>query len=146
MLNKELLMGNTRGQQPVALTVGRKRIGTSLPRAYEYGYDRYDFGALSPVPFWGDRLLLNWLKTYKTLYTVCDAAFTITVYVSGYHDSPIRSGETVKGDIFEFGEKLDQTVYLTFDPPPPTVIWIPRHSNLSRRLLRRRRSLGGSRC
>lgn len=34
MLNKELLMGNTGGQQPVALTVGKRQL-TSPPRVNE---------------------------------------------------------------------------------------------------------------
>lgn len=121
MLNKEqLLMGNT-GQQPVALTVGRKRQGTSVPRIYEYGYDRLDFGELAPDPFWGNGIRLNSLKCYNGYYTTChvsNSSFTVTVYVSGYHDSPIRSEGNIDGDIFELKEKVGQTVYLTFDPQP----------------------------
>lgn len=145
MLNKELLMGNTGGQQPVALTVGRKRQGTS---GYEYGYDRWSFGALAPKPFWGDAYL-SALKCYNGLYTTCRMGGTdveVTVYVSGYHDSPIRSEEKMNGDVFRLEEKVGQTVYLTFDPPP-TGTRIKRHSNRSKkRVLCRRSSLGGSRC
>lgn len=145
MLNKELLMGNTVGQQPVALTVGRKRQGTV---EYEYGYDRFDFGELAPDPFWGnDDIRLNRLKCYDGDYTACrvsSSRFIVTVYVSGYHDSPIRSEGHIDGDIFELKEKVNQTVYLTFDPPPMGT-WIQRHTNRSR-VLCRRSSLGGSRC
>ena len=121
MLNKELLMGNTVGQQPVALTVNRKRQGTLVPRIYEYGYNRLDFGKLAPDPFWGNDIRLNSLKCYNGYYTTCsvsNSSFIVTVYVSGYHDSPIRSEENIDGDIFELKEKVGQTVYLTFDPPP----------------------------
>ena len=120
MLNKELLIGNTGGQQPVALTVGRKRQGTSVPRIYEYGYDRLDFGELAPDLFWGNDIRLNSLKCYNGYYTTChvsNSSFIVTVYVSGYHDSPIRSEGNIDGDIFELKEKVGQTVYLTFDPP-----------------------------
>lgn len=146
MLNKELLIGNTGGQQPVALTVGSESQGQGV---YEYGYDKWDFGELAPVPFWGNDIRLYRLKCYDGIYTMCrvsSSSFTVTVYVSGYHDSPIRSTGTVAGDIFELKKKVGQTVYLTFDPPP-TGTWIQRHSNRSRkRVLCRRNSLGGSRC
>lgn len=150
MLNKELLMGNTGGQQPVVLTVGRERQGTSLPRIYEYGYDGGIFGALAPEPFWGNYAYLSNLIYRDGSYTTCrmtDRSIDVTIYVSGHPDSPsIRSGESIYGDIFGLKEKYGQTVYLTFDPPP-TVTWIQRHSNRSRnRVLCRRRSLGGSRC
>lgn len=120
MLNKELLMGNTGGQQPVALTVGERRR-TIPPRVYEYGYSSKSFGALAPEPFWGNYMYLHDLKYSDGTYTSCsmtDRSITVTVYVSGYHDSPIRSGESIQGDIFELRGKVGQTVYLTFDPPP----------------------------
>lgn len=121
MFNKELLMGNTGGQQPVALTVGRERQGTSAPRVCEYGYDTWDFGALAPKPFWGNYIYLRDLKYRTGSYTSChmtDRSIDATIYVSGYPDSPIRSGESISGDIFGLEEKYGQTVYLTFDPPP----------------------------
>lgn len=149
MLNKELLMGNTGGQQPVALTIGMARQGTSVPPLYEYGYDRGRYGKLAPQPFWGNSITLQDLKYYESAYTRCsmtDRSITVTIYVSGYHDSPIRSGEGIYVDIFELRPKVGQTVYLTFDPPP-TGTWIQKHSNRSRnRVLCRRSSLGGSRC
>lgn len=103
------------------LAGARKRQGTSVPRIYEYGYDRLDFGELAPDPFWGNDIRLNSLKCYNGYYTTChvsNSSFIVTVYVSGYHDSPIRSEGNIDGDIFELKEKVDQTVYLTFDPPP----------------------------
>lgn len=149
MLNKELLMGTTGGQQPVALTVGKERQGTSVPRIYEYGYKNMSFGALSPEPFWGNYIYLQSLKYRGESYTSCrmkDSSITVTVYVSGYPDSSIRSGESIYGDIFELRGKVNQDVYLTFDPPP-TGIWIQRHTNRSKkRVLCRRSSLGGARC
>lgn len=119
MLNKELLMRNTGGQQPVALTVGSYRI--SGPYFY-YGYDRGHIGALAPAPFWDNNAHLSTLRydnqNNRTTCAATDRSITITVYVSGYHDSPIRSGESLFGDVFRLREKVGQTVYLTFAPPP----------------------------
>ena len=119
MLNKELLLCNTDGQQPVALTVGSS---THISGAHLYGYANGHFGKLSPEPFWGNYTYLDKLA-YDDMsnYTMCaatDRSITIMVYVSGYHDSPIRSGESIPGDIFGLKEKVGQTVYLTFDPQP----------------------------
>lgn len=147
MLNKELLMGNTGGQQPVALTVAIYRVSTShIYSGYGLGY----FGWLEPRPFWGNYTCLNELKydnkTNSTKCSMTDRSVDVTVYVSGYQDSPISSGQSISGDPFRFAAKVGQTVYLTFDPPP-TGTWIQRHANRSRnRVLCRRSSLGGSRC
>ena len=149
MLNKELLMGNTRELRPVALTVQKYSKGAY---GYAYGFDSERFGALAPVPFWGGDLRLKSLAFYSYEgFTKCEASdkepsHNIMVYISGYQDSQIEIGRTIMGDIFEFEKKVDQTVYLTFDPPP-TVTWTQRHSNRSRnRVLCRRSSLGGSKC
>lgn len=155
MFNKELLMGNTGGQQPVALTVTSCPVS---PGTFYYGYalmyfgrlEPTYFGRLEPIPFWGNYTYLNELEyNSKTNFTTCsmtDRSVDVTVYVSGYQDSPISSGESISGDPFRFAEKVGQTVYLTFDPPP-TGTRIHRHSNRSRqRVLCRRSSLGGSRC
>lgn len=146
MLNKELLMGNTGGQQPVAFTVGVFR----MKDYYYYGFDAGYMGTLAPVPFWGDNVRLGTLAYFEDEYgTRCDStdrSCFFTVYISGYENSPIDTGETKEEDYYNFSAKADQTLYLTFDPPP-TVIWIQRHSNQSRkRVLCRRSSLGGSRC
>lgn len=118
MLNKELLMGNTGGQQPVALTVGSYRV--SGPYFY-YGYDHGYFGRLVPVPFWGNYAYLSALRydnqNNRTTCSVTDRSVDLTVYVSGYQDSPISSGESISGDPFKFAVKVGQTVYLTFAPP-----------------------------
>jgi hypothetical protein len=149
MLNKELLMGNTRELRPVALTVKKYNKGAY---GYAYGFDSKRFGTLAPVPFWGDNLRLDALAFHSYEgFTKCKASdnessHNIMVYISGYQDSSIRIGGVIMGDIFEFEKKVDQTVYLTFDPPP-TGIWIQRRSNRSKkRVLCRRSSLGGSRC
>jgi hypothetical protein len=143
MFNKELLMGNTGGQQPVALTVGSYCI--SGPYFY-YGYDSGYVGALAPVPFWNSNVHLSTLRyDNQNNHTTCattDRSVNIKVYISGYQDSPISSGESISGDPFRFTVKVGQTVYLN-----PTGTRIKRHSNRSRnRILCRRRSLGGSRC
>ena len=147
MFNKELLMGNTGGQQPVALTVASYRVS---PGNFYYGYGLGNFGLLEPRPFWGNYTYINELRySNNSGFTACsmtDRSVDVTVYVSGYQDSPISSGELISGDLFGFTAKVGQTVYLTFDPPP-TGTWIQRHSNRSRnRVLCRRSSLGGSRC
>ena len=120
-------MRNTGGQQPVALTVGSYRI--SGPYFY-YGYDRGHIGALAPVPFWdnsaapfGDNnVRLSTLRydnqNNRTTCAATDRIFNLTVYISGYQDSPISSGGSISGDPFRFTVKVGQTVYLTFDPPP----------------------------
>lgn len=119
MFNKELLMGNTGGQQPVALTVASYRVSSS--QLY-YGYGSRYFGRLKPEPFWGNYAYLNELrydnKTNRTTCSMTDRSVDVTVYVSGYQGSPIRSGESISGDPFRFTAKVGQTVYLTFDPPP----------------------------
>lgn len=119
MFNKELLMGNTGGQQPVALTVANYHISSSHLYC---GYGNGHFGLLKPEPFWGNYAYLNELKyDNKTNYTSCsmtDRSVDVTVYVSGYQDSPISSRESISGDPFRFMVKVGQTVYLTFDPPP----------------------------
>lgn len=120
MLNKELLMGNTRELRPVALTVQKYNRGAY---GYAYGFDSERFGALAPVPFWGGDLRLKSLAFYSYEgFTKCKASgeepsHNIMVYISGYQDSQIEIGGTIMGDIFEFEKKVDQTVYLTFDPP-----------------------------
>lgn len=119
MFNKELLMGNTGGQQPVALTVAIDRVSSG--NLY-YGYGLEYFGRLEPRPFWGNYAYLSELKydnkNNRTTCSMTDRSVDVTVYVSGYQDSPIRSGESISGDIFGLEEKYGQTVYLTFDPPP----------------------------
>ena len=144
MHNKELLMSNIVGQRPVALTVGR----FSRRKFYYYGYDSAYFGALTPVPFWGNNVKLAVLAYFSDDYnTKCvptDRSYAFKVYISGYQNSPISAGESISGDPFNLSGKVDQTVYLTFDPPQ-TGTWIQRHSNRSR-VLCRRSSLGGTKC
>lgn len=119
MFNKELLMGNTGGQQPVALTVASYSVSSS--HIY-YGYGSGHFGRLEPEPFWGNYAYLNELKydtkTHSTACSMTDRSVDVTVYISGYQDSPISSGKSISGDPFGFMVKVGQTVYLTFDPPP----------------------------
>lgn len=119
MLNKELLMDNTGGEQPVELIVGSYHV--SGPYSY-WGYDYGYYGRLVPVPFWGDYTYLSALwydnQNNRTTCGMTDRSVDLTVYVSGYQDSPISSGESISGDLFGFAGKVGQTVYLTFDPPP----------------------------
>lgn len=147
MLNKELLMGNTGGQQPVALTVGKYHTTSG---GFSYGYELGYFGRLEPRPFWGNYTYLNKLSYIsKNNYTKClmtDRGVDVTVYVSGYQGFPISTEKSISGDPFRLAAKVGQTMYLTFDPPP-LVTRIQSNSNRSRkRVLCRRSSLGGSRC
>ena len=102
MFNKELLIGNTGGQQPVALTVASYRLSSS--HLY-YGYGLGHFAWLEPRPFWGNYVYLNELKyDNKTNYTNCsmtDRSVNVTVYVSGYQDSPISSGSPFLGTLLD---------------------------------------------
>lgn len=113
MLNKELLMRNTGGQQPVALTVGRRKE--------DYGFYT-GMGSLVPVPVWAGYVQIETLAYFgQEDFTIChsnDRSYTFVVYVSGYGDAGITSGESISGDPFRFTVKVGQTVYLTFDPPP----------------------------
>lgn len=134
MFNKELLMGNTGGQQPVALTVASHH--PSALRRY-YGYGLGYFGQLEPRPFWGNYTYLNELrydnKANRTTCSMTDRSVDVTVYVSGYQDSPISSGQSISGDPFGFAAKVGQTVYLTFDPPPRRILgFIDTQTNLGR--------------
>lgn len=110
-------MGNTVGQQPVAITIGvfgRREF-------HYYGFDAGYFGTLAPVPFWGDNVRLGTLAyfedEYRTRCAPTDRSCFFTVYISGYENTPIDTGETKEGDYYNFSAKVDQTLYLTFDPP-----------------------------
>ena len=112
MLNKELLMRNTGGQQPVALTVGRRKE--------DYGFYT-GMGSLVPVPVWAGYVKIETLAYFgQEDFTIChsnDRSYTFVVYVSGYGDAGITSGESREGDCYNFRDKVDQTMYLTFAPP-----------------------------
>lgn len=71
----------------------------------------------------------------------------VTPYTSVLFDT-VESGldilvVPVDGDPLNFKGNVGNTIPIYFDPPPPTVIWIQRHSNQSRK---KRSSLGGARC
>ena len=89
MLNKELLLCNTDGQQPVALTVGSS---THISGAHLYGYVNGHFGKLSPKPFWGNYTYLDKLayddKNNRTMCSMTDRSVDVTVYVSGVSGLP----------------------------------------------------------
>ena len=143
MLNKNsLLMGRKKEQRKVKLTIGRyKKIGDA-----KYGYNKhFSFGSLDVVPYWGTTNDVMEVLSYSHEKTSFSAPSGITAFVKGYTQG-ITTGNAITGDIYSMDMSEGATRYLTFDPPP-TGTWIQSHSNRSRkRLLRRRRSLGGSRC
>lgn len=79
-------MGNTVGQQPVALTVGvfgRREF-------HYYGFDSGYFGTLAPVPFWGDNVRLGTLAyfedEYRTRCAPTDRSCFFLYYSVGVHE------------------------------------------------------------
>ena len=138
MLNKRLLIASAKKkeQRTVKLTIGYLDG--------KYGYSKiYSFGSLDVVPYWGTTNDVMKRLAYTRMGTEFSAPSGITAFAKGYTQG-ITSGKTIKGDIYSMGNSEGAIRYLTFDPPQ-TVTWIQRHSNRSR-VLRRRNSLGGSRC
>lgn len=80
-------------------------------------------------------------QEYNIKVTRCDTQQSITF--SGEHGQLSTVSSTALGLMDVYYNMHYVTLEFT---PPPTVTWIQKHSNLSRRLLCRRRSLGGSLC
>lgn len=147
MLNKELLMvGSEQGQRKVRLTIGV--FSNDFGSVYGYLKNVYNnYGSLDILPYWGttNAVLVGLYYGTRADTTIFKAPNSVTVFVEGYTQG-ITGDSSVKGDVYSMLNSEDSARYLTFDPPP-TVIWIPRHSNQSKkRVLCRRSSLGGSRC
>lgn len=145
MLNKELLMaGAKQGQRKVKLTIGV----FTLPPGRAYGYNRADnVGSLDALPWWISEVEAMDFLMYYTMFkrTGFKAPNGVTVFVEGYPQS-ISSVSWLDGDPYSMDAEIGGIRYLTFDPPP-TGTWIHKPSNQSKkRVLCRRRSLGGSRC
>lgn len=148
MLNKELLMaGSEQSQRKVVLTIGK----AAAYFGYAYGYMKVlmDDTQLNVLPYWGttDNVLerLVHFDSLNTSIFMLDEDPEVTVFVEGYPTS-LHNGKVMNGDPYDMRNSEGSTRYLTFDPPP-TVTWIQRRTNRSRkRVLCRRSSLGGSRC
>ena len=154
MLNKELLMvGSEKGQIKVRLTIGV--FSNSFGSVYGYLKNVYNnYGSLDILPYWGTTgdVMVGLYYGTRSDTTVFKAPNSITapnsvtVFVEGYTQG-ITGDSSVDGDVYSMRNSEGSTRYLTFDPPPPLVTWIQRHSNRSRnRVLCRRRSLGGAKC
>lgn len=148
MLNKELLMaGSEQSQRKVVLTIGKAAIYSG----YAYGYmkDLMDDTQLNVLPYWGTtdnvlERLVHFGSLNTSIFMLVEDP-EVTVFVEGYSTS-LHNGKVMNGDPYDMLNSEGSTRYLTFDPPP-TVTWIQRHTNRSRkRVLCRRSSLGGSRC
>lgn len=148
MLNKELLMaGSEKSQRKVVLTIGKATVYSGYACGYMKGL--MDDTQLNVLPYWGTtdnvlEYLVHFTSLNTSLFTL-DENSEVTVFVEGYSTS-LHNGKVMNGDPYDMRNSEGSTRYLTFDPPP-TVTWIQRHTNRSRkRVLCRRSSLGGSRC
>ena len=144
MLNKELLMGSAQGQRKVRLTIEKIDIISTI-----YGYLKDYSNSLNVLPYWGTTDNVIDRLAYYEDYNQCSFLIVnepeVTAFADGY-STVLHSGKAVTGDPYAMRNSEGSARYLTFDPPP-TGTWIQRHSNRSRnRVLRRRRSLGGSKC
>ena len=149
MLNKELLRGSSKQEQmKVEITIGF--IDAEGGDVLLSGYTRdgeYPLGKASLLPYWGtpNHTLKTFMYDFNGYYTTFEAVEGVTVHVEGYPTTLVSPAQ-VDGDPYNLSGSEGETQYLTFTPPP-TVIWIQKHSNRSRnRVLRRGSSLGGSRC
>ena len=165
MLNKELLLAGITGKEPHIL-IAVKEWRDLNPPYFSYGYSTYDdIGKISRIPCWGG---FGSIKNYTALKTLVmkngEVPETIIKWRNPYthnrlvvtrldtgksvefeHTSPSVS-ELRTNALFFTREDIYKEVPLIFDPPP-TIIWIPVRTNRSKkRVLCRRRSLGGSRC
>lgn len=172
MLNKNMLIWGAVDSGPhVRINIGYGNGGRTEDSFFGFNIQnsvcKETFGKIDRIPFWdtnGVRVKLiglffdGMLGAYRFIYnSTGEVDINLGFFYGeskengGYLRSRLKAGDNDQDNYegyfslgFSWGSQ-DKTEVLTFDPPP-TVIWIPRHSNLSRRLLRRRRSLGGSRC
>lgn len=145
MLNKELLIASAKKkeQRKVKLTIERYE---SFGMGVSFGYSKDFFGSLDVVPYWGttNDVMGALIYMHALDTTSLGAPSGVTAFAEGYTQG-ISNG--ANGDIYAMNNATNSIRYLTFDPLPPTGTWIQRHSNQSKkRVLCRRRSLGGSRC
>ena len=144
-------MGRKKEQRKVKLTIEENETSTG----YNYGYVKDYIGSLDVLPYWGSKVtvirVFQCRQNQDTHFYLTDRSVPkVTAHVKGYSKTITTNVEEL-GDIYSMYSSNGDVRYLTFDPPPPTVTWIQRHSNRSKVLLkevlrRRRRSLGGSRC
>lgn len=161
MLNKELLMDKPQINK-VYLTVGYYE---DIWRGECFGVNTHErIGSISAIPKWRDEALDYYfievckLKDSPTKYeynmyvppsdsvkqiTMITESGSVTLEKLPNYYSYVYYSDY---DVLNFTESIGKTIEITFDPPP-SVIWIQKHSNQSRkRVLCRRSSLGGSRC
>ena len=141
MLNKELLLGYTKGQRKVKLTIFGYNPYSDV---YHFGYDKDHMGSLDVLPYWGSEVAVIQkflcIDFDKTIFYLTKGP-KVTAHVKGYSKT-ITTGVDELGDVYSMFGKSGDIRYLTFDPPP-TVTSIQTHSNQSRK---KRSSLGGSKC
>lgn len=167
MLNKELLMiGEAEPHMFIILNNGQ---GFTDPGdRIHYGYERSYLEAMGPsignvnrIPYWGspDSAVLQALYVsysdhggYSTdlrfRYMIPSVPMSVTIKDLTVEFSNAYSTWLYgpSSDIWDFERSENMTLPVYFDPPP-TGTWIHKPSNQSKkRVLCRRRSLGGSRC
>lgn len=161
MLNKELLMDKPQINK-VYLTVGYYK-DIWVGECFGVNTNKR-IGSISAIPKWGDAVLdYYFIEVHKP--TDSSTKYQYDMYVPPSDSVKQITMITESGsvtleklhnyynyvydsdyDVLNFTESIGKTIEITFDPPP-SVIWIQKHSNQSRnRVLCRRRSLGGSRC
>ena len=163
MLNKELLMVGITEREPHIILTTDIFYDASLSVS-GYGYSHYaGAGLVSRIPCWGEfGTMLNY--TALTILATLEAPLleTIISWRNPFHSSRLvvtrldtgKSVEFVNTDSSASSLVQDGTLFKSADRGreiplifgPPTIIWIPLRANLSRRLLRRRSSLGGAKC
>lgn len=116
MLNKELLLGYTKGQRKVKLTIGKNR------KYSRYGYYSGSMGSVDVLPYWiNSRYVIHQLfaDVSETIFklTYDDEGVEVTVYVEGY-PTAMSSGTLKEGDIYSMRDNEGFIRHLTFDPPP----------------------------
>lgn len=120
MLNKELLLGYTKGQRKVKLTIGHNR------KYSRYGYYSGSMGSVDVLPYWiNSRYVIHELfaDVNETIFklTYDDEGVEVTVYVEGY-PTAMSSGTLKEGDIYSMRDNEGFIRHLTFDLPPRRVL------------------------
>lgn len=166
MLNKELLMAGITMKEPhILLTVGRYAMPSGEFTIVQYGYKAYKVSSnATRIPCWGGYGTIKNYVALKTLLTDEESGATIIAWRNPFTPNRLEVTRLDTGKSIHFSHTepsvsqiitdaqfftesaVGREIPVIFDPPP-TIIWIPLRANRSRkRVLCRRRPLGGSRC
>ena len=115
MLNKELLLGYTKGQRKVKLTIGYYTYSD----VYYFGYDKDHIGSLDVLPYWGSEVAVIQkflsIDFNKTIFYLTKGP-KVTAHVEGYSET-ITTGVDELDDLYSMFGHYGDIRYLTFDPP-----------------------------